>query len=76
VKLDGHYDGEADIAWFRSERYEADTVIAEETDIGLREIDPSTGEIVGVEFWQATRVLPDDLLRVLESPPFDAVLSG
>lgn len=42
--------------------------MAEETDAGLRELDPSTGAIVGLEFWQASRKLPADLLRMLPPP--------
>jgi hypothetical protein len=41
---------------------------AEETDTGLRELDPSTGEVVGLEFWQASRELPADFLRMLPPP--------
>ena len=36
--------------------------------LGLRELDPVTGTVVGLEVWQASRVLPADLLRVLPSP--------
>jgi uncharacterized protein YuzE len=36
--------------------------VADETDLGLRELDPSTGDIVGLEFWQASSKLPADLL--------------
>jgi hypothetical protein len=46
LRVDGHYDVEADIAWVRFESYEQRTAVAEETDAGLREFDPSTGEIV------------------------------
>jgi uncharacterized protein YuzE len=68
MKIEGHYDREADIAWVRFESYDPSTAVAEETDAGLRELDPSTGEIVGLEFWQASRKLPADLLRMLPPP--------
>lgn len=68
MKIDGHYDTEADIAWFRFENYDPSTAVAEETDSGLRELDPSTGEIVGLEFCEASRKLPADFLRMLPPP--------
>jgi uncharacterized protein YuzE len=68
MRIDGHYDAEADIAWVRFENYDPSTVVAEETDSGLRELDPKTGEIVGLEFWHASRELPADFLRMLPPP--------
>jgi uncharacterized protein YuzE len=68
MRIDGHYDADADIAWVRFENYDPSTVVAEETDTGLRELDPSTGEVVGLEFWQASRELPADFLRMLPPP--------
>lgn len=49
MRIDGHYDAEADIAWVRFENYDPSTVVAEETDTGLRERDPKTGEVVGLD---------------------------
>ncbi len=68
MRIDGHYDADADIAWVRFENYDPSTVVAEKTDTGLRELDPSTGEVVGLEFWQASRELPADFLRMLPPP--------
>jgi uncharacterized protein YuzE len=68
MRIDGHYDAEADIAWVRFENYDPSNAVAEETDVGLRELDPSTGEIVGLEFWEASRKLPADFLRMLPPP--------
>jgi uncharacterized protein YuzE len=68
MRIEGHYDAEADIAWVRFENYDAHIAVAEETDAGLRELDPSTGEIVGLEFWEASRKLPADFLRMLPPP--------
>jgi uncharacterized protein YuzE len=68
MRIDGHYDAEADIAWVRFENYDPTTAIAEETETGLRELDPGTGEIVGLELWQASRRLPPDFLRMLPPP--------
>jgi uncharacterized protein YuzE len=68
MRIDGHYDTDADIAWVRFENYAPSIVVAEETDTGLREVDPSTGEVMGLEFWQASRELPPDFLRMLPPP--------
>jgi len=69
VKIDGHYDEKADIAWLRFEGYDSETVVAEETDFGLRELDPNDQHLVGLEFWRASESLPPDLLLLLPSPP-------
>lgn len=53
MKIDGHYDPEADIAWLRFEGFDPTTVVAEEVDTGLREVDPRTGHVVGLEYWNA-----------------------
>jgi hypothetical protein len=34
----------------------------------FRELDPKTGEIVGLEFWHASRELPADFLHMLPPP--------
>ena len=68
MRIDGHYDAEADIAWVRFEGYDPKTVVAEQTEAGLRELDPATGEVVGLEFWQASKRLPGDFLRMLPPP--------
>jgi uncharacterized protein YuzE len=65
MRIDGHYDPEADIAWLRFEGYDAATVVAEEVDAGLREIEPATGRVVGLEYWGASRTLPKELLQML-----------
>lgn len=69
VKIDGHYDAVADIAWLRFEGYEPGAVVAEEVEHGLRELDPNTGALVGLEYWQASQGLPADLLALLPPPP-------
>jgi len=68
MKIEGHYDAKADIAWLRFEGYDPATVLAEEIDAGLHEVDPATGEIVGLEYWRASLTLPTDLLRMLPPP--------
>jgi uncharacterized protein YuzE len=69
MKIDGHYDQGADIAWLRFEDYDATTVVGEEADFGLRELDPTDRHVVGLEYWHASHTLPADLLRMLPAPP-------
>lgn len=69
VKIDGHYDEQADIAWLRFEGYDPGSVIAEETDFGLRELDRTGGRLVGLEYWRASGTLPAEFLRMLPAPP-------
>jgi uncharacterized protein YuzE len=69
MKIDGHYDTKADIAWLRFEDYNPAVVIAEEVDFGLRELDPTDRHVVGLEYWQASQRLPGELLGMLPSPP-------
>ena len=69
MKIDGHYDEQADIAWLRFEGYDPATVISEEVDFGLREIDPSDRHVVGLEYWRASEHLPAELLGMLPGPP-------
>jgi uncharacterized protein YuzE len=68
MRIEGHYDVEADIAWVRFEGYDPSTAVGEQTDSGLRELDPTTGEVVGLEFWQASKRLPAEFLRMLPRP--------
>lgn len=68
MRIDGHYDAGTDIAWVRFEGYDPGTAVAEETDSGLRELDPNTGEVVRLEFWDASSRLPADFLRMLPPP--------
>jgi uncharacterized protein YuzE len=68
MRIEGHYDADADIAWVRFEDYDPSTVVGEESDSGVRELDPVTGEVVGLEFWQASQRLPAEFLRMLPPP--------
>jgi uncharacterized protein YuzE len=72
MKIDGHYDRDADIAWLRFEGYHPETVVGEETTTGLREIDPTSGRIVGLEYWHASTTLPEELLTLLPPPGIPA----
>ncbi|HEY6316644.1 MAG TPA: DUF2283 domain-containing protein [Acidimicrobiia bacterium] len=68
MKIEGHYDREADIAWLRFEGYEGRTAASEEVETGLWELDPRTGRLVGLEYWHASQTLPADLLSMLPPP--------
>jgi uncharacterized protein YuzE len=69
MKIDGHYDQNADIAWLRFEGYDPATVVSEETRFGLRELDPADRRVVALEYWRASQTLPQDLLDMLPAPP-------
>jgi hypothetical protein len=58
MKIDGHYDERADIAWLRFDGYDPATVVSEEVEFGLREIDPTKLEVVGLEYWRASGCRP------------------
>jgi uncharacterized protein YuzE len=68
MRLEGHYDAKADIAWVRFEGYDPSTAVGEQIESGLRELDPVTGRVVGLEFWQASRRLPAEFLSILPPP--------
>ena len=69
MQIEGHYDADADIAWLRLDGYYPATVIAEEEEFGLRELDPTDRRVVGLEYWRASEVLHPELLRMLPAPP-------
>lgn len=69
MRIEGHYDERADIAWLRFEGYDPATVIAEEVEFGLRELDPNDRRVVGLEYWHASHALPAELLKMLPTPP-------
>jgi uncharacterized protein YuzE len=69
MKIDGHYDEQADIAWLRFEGYDPATVVSEEVEFGLREVDPRDRHVVGLEYWRASERLPSEFLRMLPVPP-------
>ncbi|MEX1141871.1 MAG: hypothetical protein WD993_10955 [Thermoleophilaceae bacterium] len=73
MRIEGHYDRKADIAWLRFEGYDPATVVSEELETGLRDIDPATGRVVGREYWRASKQLPADLLEQLPPPRLAAV---
>jgi uncharacterized protein YuzE len=69
MEIDGHYDQQADIAWLRFEGYDLGTVVSEETDFELGEMDPADRKVVGLEYGRAGQSLPRELLEMLPAPP-------
>ncbi len=69
MRIEGHYDPNADIAWLRLEGYEPIQVVTEEVEFGLKEVDLATGRVVGLEYWHASGKLPRDFLSMLPLPP-------
>lgn len=68
MKFEGHYDQAVNIAWIRFEGYDPSTAVAEEAEFGLRELDPQSGRVVGLEYWHASRRLPQEFLAQLPAP--------
>jgi hypothetical protein len=65
----GHYDLDADIAWLRFDGWDPARIRVEETEFGLCERDAETGRVLGLEYWSASRRLPEELLGALPAPP-------
>lgn len=61
-----YFDREADIVWLQVG--EIDSVVSEEVGWGLLDRDESTGDVVAIEVWQASKTLPDLLLDSLPEP--------
>ena len=68
LRIDGHYDADADIASLRFERYDPATAVAEKVGYGFRELDIARRDIVGLQYWRASRNLPAELLAMLPPP--------
>ena len=67
--MDGHYDRVADIAWLRLDGWDEQRVKVEKTASGLFERDRESGRILGLEYWDASKRLPAELLDALPAPP-------
>jgi uncharacterized protein YuzE len=70
MKIEGHYDETADIAWLRLEGHEPATVVAGNR-VRLARGRLALSALVGLEFWRASKTLSRDLLGMLPSPPTD-----
>jgi uncharacterized protein YuzE len=61
-----YWDREADIAWIPTAP--ANFVVSEETSWGLVDHDKDTDEVTALEIWNASKVLPVEMLERLPSP--------
>ncbi|MBS1860820.1 MAG: DUF2283 domain-containing protein [Actinobacteria bacterium] len=61
-----YYDREADIVWIPTGS--SDDAVSEETSWGLIDHDASSDAVVGIEIWEASKRLPEDLLAKLPRP--------
>ena len=63
MKADSHYSPEGDIAYLhvRTSR----RVRTERLEWGLRDYDVETGELVGLEIWDASNALPREVVEAL-----------
>jgi uncharacterized protein YuzE len=67
-----HYDPEVDIAMICLEKGRA---VGEKHPWGLIERNRETGRVMGIEIWQASKVLPAEMIEAMASQdiPHDAV---
>jgi uncharacterized protein YuzE len=61
-----YYDREADIAWLPTGP--STDVVSEEVSWGLVDHDAASDEVVAIEVWAASKVLPAGLLERLPAP--------
>jgi uncharacterized protein YuzE len=61
-----YYDRDSDIAYFEISDARVDH--STEHDWGLLDVD-AAGNVVGAEYWNASRRLPAELLDALPAPP-------
>lgn len=64
MESESYYTSDGDIAYIRV-RPPRGRVRAEEEAWGLRDYDEETGDLVGLEVWSASKVLPADLIDAL-----------
>lgn len=64
MESQSYYASDGDIAYIRV-RPPRGRVRSEEEGWGLRDYDEETGELVGLELWSASKVLPADLINAL-----------
>jgi uncharacterized protein YuzE len=61
-----YYDRDSDIAYFEISDIRVDH--SSEHEWGLLDLD-AAGNVVGAEYWNASRRLPNELLAALPAPP-------
>lgn len=65
MKPESYYSPEGDIAYIQVRPQRAGGVRSEEQPWGLRDYDRDTGELVGLEVWSASKILPGDVVEAL-----------
>jgi uncharacterized protein YuzE len=61
-----YWDREVDIAWIPTGP--TATIVSEETSWGLVDHNKETGEVTGLEIWDASKVIPVELLERMPEP--------
>jgi len=61
-----YWDRECDIAWIPTGP--TSSVVCEKTSWGLVDHDQETGEVTGLEIWDASKVFPAELLERFPAP--------
>jgi uncharacterized protein YuzE len=61
-----YWDREVDIVWIPTGPWTP--VVCEETSWGLVDHDQGTGEVTGLEIWDASKVIPAELLERFPEP--------
>lgn len=70
-----YYAGEGDLAYIEVRRLARGTAPqSDEREWGVIDRDPRTGDVVGIEVWSASQVLPTELLAALPAPGGPAVV--
>jgi len=64
MESESYYATDGDIAYIRV-RSPHGPVRSEEQSWGLRDYDEQTGDLVGLEVWSASKVLPQELVAAL-----------
>ena len=67
MEAESYYTSDGDIAYIRV-RSPHGPVRSEEQPWGLRDYDEQTGDLVGIEVWSASHVLPEELVAALPPP--------
>ncbi|MQA74932.1 MAG: DUF2283 domain-containing protein [Solirubrobacterales bacterium] len=65
MKPESYYSPEGDIAYIQVRPQRAGGVRSEEESWGLRDYDRDTGELVGLEIWDASKALPGEVIEAL-----------
>ncbi len=68
MPFDGHYDRDVDIAWIVLPNFDGGHTVGYQESWGVREVDERSGELVALEFWNASSQLPSALLDALPAP--------